>query len=1040
LTSGDFSRWLEYKKGDNFNGVLYQQGRVLSDSDGTTQTRLVNDWQHTAGGDIIGRNVAAIPAYLPNSFKVSSATLDVNTQQILVKVEPGRAWVDGMVTYLENGDPEIARLATYLGIPYHDFPPEVSPGSRDAVILEVYPDVINAFQMPDQLLEPALGGPDTTEMLQTTIAFKLLRLSQETCSAIPDILTDRLERGRLTVSLQSNPPIVGECPVDQNFGYTGVTHNLYRIEVAEVNISDPPKQKFKWSQFNGGLVGRGNYSDPTSKSKIRISHNMQAILWSGLTSFYLEIISLDKEAGFWKTLYGTTATLNSENELVLSEFPVLGSADPPDDTDGIFFRLWNGINDINEFTGDSPPAMLVDGIHLKFDPPTTTSNYLPHDYWRFEVRAGGIKNEEVLLDHSLPHGISYHRVPLAIIEWDSSGNFASVKEDCRVIFQPLVEQKVCQGGGCCSISVGDGFSSHGDYDSLQDAINNIEELGGEICILPGVHKTNAIVDGKENLVIRGCGNRTKVVNSDGHLPIITIRNSSRRIVIRDIDFEADQSAGGVIRMHEVIEDIRIQNNRIRSITKPNEPTVNPKLIKGLIEVDEGTDVIICDNDLSLDWETKKHTEAAIYIQGNNISVTKNNVISRNIATIMGVGIRDEGIGGGIQIGSGSNEINIIQNRIIGGSGNGITLGDAVKDPNGNYLPPIYRVTIEDNVISDMDLSGIGVPRLLTITYEFVKKLSPLVQMKICGNSISYCLQHRFDDSMLEEARLTHNGSLLRGFGGIILHTCWELIIEDNVIRHNGEQHIDPICGIFIPSATDVRIIGNYIWNDVPIGGGSGSLKFGSRGGILVIYILYVCMIHGNVIRQPAGPALRINGHSTTVSVVNNYFTSELSDIEADPIYTGGVVSIYATASSISSASGSVIFQCNRSELLQNDGSGSTTSHYIYTDYSLCFGSNHITCWNSNIRRNTFLKAFTIRACENCFEEKNNTNTISLISLSTKMNITSNNQADNCIIVCNKDIPPPPVASGNLVLNNPNRCKEIEGELCSKTMELQRSYE
>ena len=365
----------------------------------------------------------------------------------------------------------------------------------------------------------------------------------DNCSTVAGKLEDKLsDRGRLTVSLQRNPPAAGECPVDENYGYTGLTHNLYRIEIADIN-SGPPK--FKYSQFDGGLVGRGNYTDP-ARSKIRITHNMQAILWSGLTDFYLEIVTFDKEEGHWKVSHGINVTLNSEKELVLSATPVFGNVPPPPeeqdpehpDGNGVFLRLWNGIRDIGDFTADTPPATLIDGIRLKFDPPTA-SNYRPQDYWIFQVRAGGIENDEQLIDNSLPDGVRYQRVPLAIVEWELLGGsppIASLMEDCRVIFPPLTAAK--DGGCCCcSVRVGDGISSHGDYDSLQDAIDKIGQTDGDICLMHGEHRANVIVKDKNNLVIRGCGNRTKLVNNEGKSPIITIINSSK-ILIKDIEFEA----------------------------------------------------------------------------------------------------------------------------------------------------------------------------------------------------------------------------------------------------------------------------------------------------------------------------------------------------------------------------------------------------------------------------------------------------------------------------------------------------------------------
>ena len=64
---GDFSSWRDEHR-QNFVGVLHQQGRVLLDADWNAQTELNNDWQDTAGMDIIGAGVAAIPSISPTVF------------------------------------------------------------------------------------------------------------------------------------------------------------------------------------------------------------------------------------------------------------------------------------------------------------------------------------------------------------------------------------------------------------------------------------------------------------------------------------------------------------------------------------------------------------------------------------------------------------------------------------------------------------------------------------------------------------------------------------------------------------------------------------------------------------------------------------------------------------------------------------------------------------------------------------------------------------------------------------------------------------
>ncbi len=60
----------------NFNGVLYQQGRVFLDTDGNAQTRITNAWQDAAGLDVIGPGVAAVPAEAPDSLKIGERPVE----------------------------------------------------------------------------------------------------------------------------------------------------------------------------------------------------------------------------------------------------------------------------------------------------------------------------------------------------------------------------------------------------------------------------------------------------------------------------------------------------------------------------------------------------------------------------------------------------------------------------------------------------------------------------------------------------------------------------------------------------------------------------------------------------------------------------------------------------------------------------------------------------------------------------------------------------------------------------------------------------
>ena len=97
---GDFSRWLNKEK-SNYVGVLHQQGRVLLDSDWNDEVLFKTSWQDQSGLDIVGHDVAAVPAHLYDHFKITDLP-DITNDQVELKITPGKLWVDGIPIYLHD--------------------------------------------------------------------------------------------------------------------------------------------------------------------------------------------------------------------------------------------------------------------------------------------------------------------------------------------------------------------------------------------------------------------------------------------------------------------------------------------------------------------------------------------------------------------------------------------------------------------------------------------------------------------------------------------------------------------------------------------------------------------------------------------------------------------------------------------------------------------------------------------------------------------------------------------------------------------------
>jgi hypothetical protein len=921
---GDFSQ-RQRLVDPNLAGVLYQQGRVFIDTDGNAQTRIVNKWQDTAARDAIGADVAAVPADAPLGFHIDSAAAGGVAGEVNLNLQPGRCWADGLLVHLPGPAP-VARRATYVVPPVQPLPaPLIAPaGERDAVILDVWRESLSAFQRPDDFIEPALGGPDTTERVLTSCAFRLLRLAAgDTCTNLADKIDDHFgNKGRLTVTLQPVVAVGGDCPVVDAGGYVGFEHNLYRIEVAELPPGTPVH--FKWSQFNGGLVGRGRI-DPLRPGFIQITANLQPIITSGLPGFYLETREYSPTDGYWRTTYGAQVTLNNANELVLPLAPAFGAV--PAAGREVFFRLWNGLRPITEFLpGAASP--LVDGIRLEFQP-DAAGRYAPEDHWTFTVRADGVQNALIpglpvptLLDNALPDGVHHHRVCLGIITWGAAGAVPTI-EDCRNVFQPLTKLK-----GCCTFRVGDGLRSFGDFNTIQDAVNALPPEGGEICLLPGVFAENVRIVDRRHIRIHGCGYRSRVVGAAaaaGAEPAVILIQDSRDITLDLFAVEASDGSTG-IRLAGLNTDPLPTGG---TLPRLREITIRALRItagdRAAIEGIGGRFIIVRECDVRM--RDDRGFRPGVILTGDDMEIEHNRISVRSgrqlddgptLALPVSTGR------GGLQIGGTSERVRIIDNWIQSGRGNGITLGSVIVETVGgpethwpgwviDYDDPcnpcrpgttivvdpgpndggtrirsagaLYDIRIERNRIFDMGMNGIGVVAFFDL--EEVDEMISVVRLDILGNEIRRCLQRDVitpDESMLDSA----------GYGAIQLADVTDCVIRENTLVDNGSSHVPAICGIYVLHAEGIdvsanRIVNNGAKSDEPVTRGEP----GARAAIFVNFAIAPTVlkeldilnarvpvangvpavkVHDNIASQPVGHALYVVALGP-VSVEGNQLTS-----------------------------------------------------------------------------------------------------------------------------------------------------------------------
>lgn len=922
---GDFSKWA-LNTLDNVTGVLHQQGRALADTDWNAADVIARHLRQLQGRDAFGPHVVAVPQELKDSFKVMKAT--ANAAGVQLELHPGRVWVDGLVLQ-KAGTATVTRDADYLGPPIQAPAANVSSiaaGVRDAVILELWEDTYNAFQNPKVLIEPALGGVDTTERVKVYHRLRLLRLAPgDDCGNLAEKLADDFSaKGKLTVSAES-VTITGDCPVEAGGGYTGFEHYLFRIEIADASTSG--QARFKWSRFNGGLVGRGVKS--VTEDKVMITANDQMINHCGLNSFYLEALQENTSTGRWSVTLSANASLSADGELSLSN---INGTWPGGAGNEAFFRLWDDIELIADYPVGANPVELALGMRLQFETALAgNSNYTPGDFWTFPVRAAGAVgfNTDVWPSNAPPEGLYCHRAPLAILHWDSvipvSITAPGAIHDCRRVFRPLTRLD-----NCCSYTVGDGLHSHGDFDSIQIAINHLPATGGRICVLPGEYRENILIS-KNNIEIHGCGVRAHLM-ADTDAPAIRILDASN-ITIQGLQITAHEDGIGVLVEREEIEPQFIAL----------ETLILNAAKRSAIEIDSGRFINISDNrafmqDTASDWHAVFVTADDVLIEHNEITVLPSKIPNALAAAALDSGLFASKGRGGLHLGGTSERVRVIDNLILGGIGNGITLGtveviDPARDnpvgvigwitgkgdlcdpcaPGTIYIPPgggnngepiyrptgpLYDIRIERNRILDMGLNGIGVLAFFNLTEE--DEFISVVGLDILGNTIKGCLRRslaEIPDDMINSM----------GYGGISLADIEHLSVHDNVIEDNGLNHLEPVCGIFVLHGEGVDLSRNRIKNNgSKTGESANGAKQGPRGGIYIIYAtapkipvqihkqIYprqdgepALKVHDNIVAHPLGRALSATVLGP-VSVLANQLTTQ------GMVYRTGSPSVFAS--------------------------------------------------------------------------------------------------------------------------------------------------
>jgi hypothetical protein len=576
--SGDYSR-------DSFDALrdyaatYLQQGRPVTDADWNEMVRSLTRRIRAGTVDTIGR--AVVPRETPLGFQIEpgGGTLGIGR---------GRLYLSGMLMECHGraaGFPRVPAAAPapvldrarqtagqptgvldepisaatadflpYAEQPYWPVPAPLPTGGRHLAYLVGWEREVTALHDPD-LLEPALGGIDTTTRIQHAWQVRVAPVNQNAlCATAANALgipgwegeiapsTARLTTGTIDIDDPEDP-----CLIPPTDGYTGLENQLYRVELHSVGANQTAA-RFKFSRENASVIAAVEAID-TAAGRMTVSRIGRDRLLAFREGDWVELTDdrreLDHRSGAMlrvAVVHQETREIEFEGTIPADLIPGGGSDTPAArhsrlirwDQRGVIRRedgtAWT---DLDAATSDGlipvPPAgtrlVLESGIVVGFDTAPAPGRFREMDYWRFWARTAGTQIQ--ILTQAPPDGIHRHYTRLAILDMP-----ATRVDDCRVFWPPEVTPG--EAGDCCACTVCVTPESHASGAlTIQAAIDSLPPAGGTVCLDGGLYELREPVriQGKIAVALRGQGAFT-VLNYQGSGGALQIRSSIDVVIDR----------------------------------------------------------------------------------------------------------------------------------------------------------------------------------------------------------------------------------------------------------------------------------------------------------------------------------------------------------------------------------------------------------------------------------------------------------------------------------------------------------------------------
>lgn len=560
--SGDYSRH-SCDPLKAYSATLLQQGRVALDSDWNEWVTSVERRLRASTVDTIGR--ATAPRETPDGFRVAVSGAG---ESRAIAIGRGRMYVAGLLVENHGNDPQrfdliephpsgrgsLGILGELLGsdtISYLEQPflsaqarpwlpaPDAIPQDNGPhlVYLDVWQREVTHVEDPS-LLEPALGGVDTSTRLQTVWQVRLLpNVGANVDCSTPDaeiegwLSRTRASGGRLTTEEIDVPQDDDPCLAPAAAEFRGLENHLYRIEIHRGGKTGAGEDgaRFKWSRENASIATRVTAINAAEKIVVASVGRDEFLRikegdWIEVTDDRRE---LDGESGdmcLVKSVEDSTRTIVLTHALSADLQPPGQNGDTVqsrntrirkwDQRGRVVDRNGNELVNLDDpaqlnnparrgtipVTGAANGVQLESGILLRFDLEPNDAVFRVGDYWNFAARSASGTFERLI--NAPPRGIHHHYCRLAVI------TFPDTVIDCRHLWPPELAGDSCACDVCVSAE-----DHNSGRSTIQQALDSVRATGGTVCLEAGEYVLREPLSIRDATSVRllGKGSRTTLV-------------------------------------------------------------------------------------------------------------------------------------------------------------------------------------------------------------------------------------------------------------------------------------------------------------------------------------------------------------------------------------------------------------------------------------------------------------------------------------------------------------------------------------------------